>query len=82
MNSTSRRQRVPALRELQPDQEERRDLRRERLRRGDADLEPVRVHTESTSRVIREPIMFVDRDGARTQLAREFHRLDRVARLA
>src|SRR5581483_7589421 len=36
----ARRQRVTHLRELQPDQEQQRDLRRERLRRRHTDLEP------------------------------------------
>ena len=79
-----RRQRLAHLRQLQRDEVEQRDLRRERLRGGDADLEARSAcrATESTSRVICEPIMFVIAT-VRAPLSRgELHRLDRVARLA
>ena len=84
MNSISLRGSVSrALRELEPDQEEQRDLRGERLRRGDADLEPgARVeHRVDLARDLRAHHVR-DRDRARALLARELHRLDRVARLA
>ena len=59
------------------------DLRGERLRRGDADLEAgARVeHRVDLARDLRAHLVR-DRDGARAELARELHRLDRVARLA
>ena len=74
---------LAALRELEADQEHQRDLRRERLRCGDADLEPgARVeHRVDLARDLRAHHVR-DRDRARALLARELHRLDRVARLA
>ena len=83
MNSDLLRQRAPDLRELQRDEDEQRDLRGERLRRRDADLEPAaRVeHRVDLARDLRAHLVR-DRDGARAVLAREPHRGDRVARLA
>ena len=84
MNSISFAGSVSAvLGELQPDQEEERDLRGEGLRRGDADFEPgARVeHRVDFAGDLRAHHVG-DRDRTRALLAGELHRLDRVARLA
>ena len=79
----ARRQRLADLRELQRDEVEQRDLRGERLRRGDAHLETgARVeHRVDLARDLRAHHVR-DRDRARARLARELERRDRVARLA
>ena len=77
------RHRPPHLRQLQRDEVEQRDLRRERLRRRDADLEPAACvqHGIDLARDLRAHHVR-DRDGVGALLARELHRLDRVAGLA
>ena len=78
-----RRERLAVLGELQPDQEEQRDLRGERLGGGDADLE-TRARVENRVDLARDlrAHHVRDRDRSRAVLARELHRLNRVARLA
>ena len=80
--SSSLGQRLPDLCEPQRDQRQQRDLRRERLRRGDTDLEAAaRVQDRvGLARDLR-PHQVRDRERPRALLLRELHRVDRVARL-
>ena len=83
MNVSSSRGSVsPHLGELERDEEQQRQLRRERLRRCHAHLEPRsrvqhRIHLAGDLRAHHVR----DRDRVRAHLAGELHRLDRVARL-
>ena len=75
--------RLPDLGELQRDQTEQSHLRGERLRRGDADLEPA-ARVEHRLRLARDlrPHHVRDRERVRAALAGELDRVDGVTRLA
>ena len=77
------RKRPADLRELERDQGQQRHLRGERLRRRDADLEAA-ARVDRGLRLARDlrPHEIRDRERPRALLARELHRVDRVARLA
>ncbi len=77
------RQRATDLREPKRQQAEQRDLRGERLRRGDADLDPAaRVERRVDLAGDLRAHHVRDRERARAALAREPYRVDGVARLA
>ncbi len=77
------RERAADLRELERDEDQQRHLRGERLRGGDADLEPAARVEDGVdlARDLRAHLVR-DRDGRRAGRLREAHGRDRVARLA